>query len=288
MELRELALKVGQVAQDAGKHALLDQLNPHDLANVSIPKDEVQYTSETDQRLVKFLENRLTYLDPFQGNWRDRPEDSKPGDRYWCVGNVDGSINYIRNMAEWAVTISLFEFNEKGSAQPILGLVHAPVLGLTYLAAKGQGAIRIRKTPMGDKREKIMPSTMHSLDGSVVSYGMSYVANESERALRVISALAGRPADIKRIGPVSLDLCKVADGTYDAYFEPHLHKWDIPAVSAGTVVVWEAQGAVAQWNGQQIHWRRENDVVASNGLILPELKPYLEDNLSTNRTQESQ
>lgn len=77
------------------------------------------------------------------------------------------------------------------------------------------------------------------------------------------------PADIKRVGPASLDLCKVADGTYDAYFEPMLHVWDIPAIAAGTVVVWEAQGTLSRWDGERIHWRHDNDVVASNGLIIP-------------------
>ena len=94
---------------------------------------------------------------------------------------------------------------------------------------------------------------------------MSYVPEESKRALSAVASIAGKPADIKRVGPASMDLCKVADGTYDAYFEPHLHKWDVPAVSAGAVVVWEAQGRLRQWNGELIHWRRENDVVASNG-----------------------
>lgn len=104
---------------------------------------------------------------------------------------------------------------------------------------------------------------------------MSYFSEESKRALKVIADIAGLPADIKRVGPASLDLCKVADGTYDAYFEPHLHRWDIPAVSAGAVVVWESQGRLQQWNGDAIHWRQENDVVATNGLIDDELQPYL-------------
>lgn len=104
---------------------------------------------------------------------------------------------------------------------------------------------------------------------------MSYVQEESKRALKVVSSIAGRPTDIKRVGPVSLDLCKVADGTYDAYFEPHLHTWDVPAVSAGAVVLWESQGKLRQWNGNDIHWRSNNDVVASNGIIINELRPYL-------------
>ena len=65
-------------------------------------------------------------------------------------------------MPEWTITVSLFEFNDQCSAQPILSVVHAPALGLTYLAVRGSGAIRIRKTPLGDKREKIMPSTRPS------------------------------------------------------------------------------------------------------------------------------
>lgn len=274
MELRELALEVARIAQDAGRHALTDQINPRDLKSLNLSPDK-QSTLDVDDRLSRFIANRLSYVDNFNGQWQDRPEECHPGERYWCVGNIDGIINYSRNMPEWAITVSLFEFNEEGSAQPIVGVVHAPALGMTYLAARGQGAIRIRKTPIGDKREKIMPSTTAHLDGSVVSYGMSYVPEESKRALAVVSAIAGLPADIKRVGPASLDLCKVADGTYDAYFEPNLHKWDVPAVSAGAIVLWEAQAKLRTWNGGLVHWRRENDIVASNGLIIDELRPYL-------------
>lgn len=275
MGLRELALQVVHVAEEAGKHALETQVNPHDLSNPTLPSHDRQFTSEVDMRLIHYVQGKLSAIDSFNGFWDKRPEFSNPGDRFWCTGGVDGVLNYTRDMSEWSVTISLFEFNEQGSAQPILGVVHAPALGLTYTAARGQGAIRIRRTAMGHKREKIMPSTTPTLEGSVVSYGMSYVQEESKRALDVVAAISGKPADIKRVGPASLDLCKVADGTYDAYFEPHLHEWDVPAVSAGTVVVWEAQGRVHQWNGNLIHWRSQNDVVATNGLLDPELRPYL-------------
>lgn len=274
---RALALKVAQVTQDAGKYALHDQINPQDFDTLEIPTTSQRVGSSIDKKLTDFIENRLNYLEPYNGMWRDRPDDAKPGDKFWCVGPIDGAINFRRNMSEWAITVSLFEFNEEGSAQPILGVVHAPALGLTYLAAEGQGAIRIRRTPIGEKRGKVIPSTISSLTGSVVSFGMSHVTEESERAFHVLSDIAGKPADVKRIGPVSLDLCKVADGTYDAYFEPHLHRWDIPAVSAGTVVVRQAQGKVSRWNGNPIHWRSENDVVATNGLIDKELEPYLVD-----------
>ena len=179
-------------------------------------------------------------------------------------------------MAEWTLTLSLFEINDKGVAYPILGIVHAPALNITYLAARGEGAIRIRRTPSGIKRERIVPTTTAGLKGSVVSFGMSYFAHESRRAIETVAAIAGMPADIKRIGPTSLDLCKVADGTYDAYFEPSLHHWDIPAVSAGSVVVWESGARLRQWDDTEINWYANNNIVASNGLLTDELQPYLE------------
>ena len=272
--LRNLALKVAEIARAAGKHALQDQLNPHDTV-VSRDTASQHFASEVDNRLLRYISGRLAEMEHFDGFWQTRPADCKPGQRYWCVGKLDGAINYVRNMGEWSVTISLFEFNDEGSAQPILGVVHVPALGETYLAAQDCGAVRIRSTPVGEKREKVVPSMTSSLDGSVVSFGMSYLPGESERVLNTVSSLGGRPADIKRVGPASLDLCKVADGTYDAYFEAQLHEWDVPAMSAAAVVVWEAQGTLHRWDGNPIHWRQSNDVVCSNGLIDRDLKPYL-------------
>ncbi|EFA23298.1 inositol monophosphatase family protein [Bifidobacterium gallicum] len=274
-ELRNLAMQAAQVAQDAGRHALADQVTPRSLMVVDPDHHDYDEGLEVEQRLERYMAVRLNEINPFSGLWNERPAELHPGDRFWCPGGIDGVINYSRSMAEWTVTISLFEFNEHLSAQPIIGVVHAPALNLTYVAARRSGAIRIRKTPMGEKREKTVPSTTAHLDGSVVSFGMSHKSEESKRALDVVAALSGRPADIKRIGPASLDLCKVADGTYDAYFEPNLHEWDVPAVSAGAIVIWESQGRIANWAGDLIHWRSENDVVATNGIINDELRPIL-------------
>lgn len=281
MELRDLAMQVARIAQDAGEHALSNQVTPRSLTEVSTAARDYSHGLELDGRLTQFIYNRLTYVDPFNGRWDERSDEWHAGDRYWCIGGIDGVINYTRNMAEWSVTVSLFEFNEFGSAQPILGVVHAPALQLTYIAARRSGAIRMRATPLGEKREKIMPSTTRSLDGSVIGFGMSFKSDEARHALKVVGDIAGRPADMKRIGPSSLDLCKVADGTYDAYFEPHLHKWDVPALSAGAVVLWEAQGQLSNWRGDLIHWRSENNLVATNGLILDDLKPYLVESWDT-------
>ena len=274
-DLRTIALKVASLLEEAGGYALHDQLNPRNLSFPDLEEGAHRYKLEVDGKILRFMSTHLADFAHFDGFWSARPAESRPGQRYWYIGKIDGVINYVRNMSEWALTCALFEFGKDGQPKPILGVVHAPALGLTYLGARGAGALRIHKTSVGEKREKVVPSMTATLDNSVISYGMSSIPEESKRALEVASALAGRPADIKRVGPASLDLCKVADGTYDAYFEPMLHVWDIPAIAAGTVVVWEAQGTLERWNGDYIHWRHDNDVLATNGLIGRELKPYL-------------
>ncbi len=110
--LRDLAMQAAAIAQDAGEHALTDQVTPKDLSSLYSLTRDYSRGLTLDTQLAQFIYNRLTYIDAFQGKWSDRPEHGAPGDRYWCIGGIDGVINYTRNMAEWAITISLFEFNE--------------------------------------------------------------------------------------------------------------------------------------------------------------------------------
>lgn len=276
MELRELTTRVEEVCRTAGTHALHDQLIPHQMGTAGAVNSLSvrQYTAQTDAHLHKFMLDALDKIEPHPEFW-DYDGDRHPGDRFWCIGNIDGGINFARNLSEWTITVSLMEMNEKGSVYPILGVVHAPALDITYMAARGEGAVRVRRMLTTEKRERVIPSTTQSLKNSVLCFGMSYFRAESRRALATVSALSGLPADIKRIGPVSLDLCKVADGTYDAYFEPSLHSWDIPAVSAGAIVVWEAQGHLSRWDGSLINWHEANDIVATNGLVDDQLMRFL-------------
>lgn len=130
MELRQIALEVARILQDAGKHALNDQMNPHDMRKLEVSEDCFHFTSDTDKRLQQFISNRLTYVNVFDGFWQLRPEQCYPGQRYWCVGGIDGVINFARSMPEWAITVTLFEFNDQCSAQPILSIVHASGAGI--------------------------------------------------------------------------------------------------------------------------------------------------------------
>ncbi len=67
MELRQIALEVARILQDAGKHALSDQTNPRDMRKLEASEDCFHFTSNTDERLQQFISNRLTYVDVYEG-----------------------------------------------------------------------------------------------------------------------------------------------------------------------------------------------------------------------------
>ena len=75
MELRQVALEVARILQDAGKHALNDQMNPRDLKSFEMTDNHLSFTSDIDKRLAQFISNRITYVDVFDGFWQFRPEE---------------------------------------------------------------------------------------------------------------------------------------------------------------------------------------------------------------------
>lgn len=136
-DLRNLALKVAGLLEEAGQHALHDQLNPRNLAQPSTEADRgPRYKLEVDSKILRFMSSRIADIAHFDGFWTTRPAESRPGQRYWYIGKIDGVINYVRHMSEWTVTAALFEFGPDNEPKPIIGIVHAPALGLTYLAAR--------------------------------------------------------------------------------------------------------------------------------------------------------
>lgn len=79
MDLREMTQAVAQVARHAGRHALQEQVNPHDLSTTMVSPGETKFTSEVNTRLIRYTRARLSEIEPFQGFWEERPEDNQPG-----------------------------------------------------------------------------------------------------------------------------------------------------------------------------------------------------------------
>ena len=144
----------------------------------------------------------------------------------WVIDPLDGTASYVRGYPGYAVSIGI-----EVDGRPAVGVVQ-DALGRVTLGVAGGGAER-------DGRP-VRPSERSTLAESVLATGFGYDPEMRIREARTLAELIGHVADIRRSGSAAMDLCAVASGEVDAYFELHLAPWD---TAAGAVVV-EAAGAV--------------------------------------------
>lgn len=147
----------------------------------------------------------------------------------WVIDPLDGTTNYLYGIAEWTVSIAV----EVGG-QVSVGVVHHPALAETFTAVRGQGA-RCNGRPLQVKGAP-------DLDNALVATGFSYDPDARRRQAGLLRRILPAVRDIRRSGAASLDLCRVAVGRADIYYEWGLKHWDwaagsLIAAEAGAVVV---------------------------------------------------
>jgi myo-inositol-1(or 4)-monophosphatase len=169
------------------------------------------------------------------------------GDIGWLVDPLDGTANFLHCFPAVGVSVALV-----ANGAPVVGVVHAPLLGDTYAACKGEGALR--------NGERITVSARHP-SRAICATGFPFRA-KAERLdgyLPVFEAALRRFEDLRRAGSASLDLAWTAAGVLDGYFEQALGPWD---VAAGALLVREAGGTVTDWSGNEEAWLESGDIVA--------------------------
>src|SRR5690606_21272464 len=176
----------------------------------------------------------------------------READLVWIVDPLDGTTNFVHDLPHVAVAVALVE-----RGVPVLGIVHAPMLGQTWSAARGVGAFRngmpIRTSPTAE------------LADALLATGFSYNRNEpgkDDNSARLARALPSC-RDLRRFGSAEIALCHVADGRFDGYWELYLAPYD---VAAGAVVVQEAGGRVSDLSGGD-DWVYGGSILASNGVL---------------------
>lgn len=179
----------------------------------------------------------------------------------WLVDPIDGTTNYAHQLKEYAVSIGLFKMTKKEksknfqylSGELIVGVVFAPGMNELFSACKGGGA------HMNGKR--IHVTKIKEVKDGLFATGFPY-KNQGIN-LPYFNAMMGRCQAIRRLGAASLDLCYVAAGRFEGYWEFGLKPWDI---AAGALIIEEAGGYVTDTNGNQIDLFGA-DIFASNKKI---------------------
>ena len=149
----------------------------------------------------------------------------------WVVDPLDGTINYLYGIPVFAVSIAA-----SVGGRNVLGVVHNPMTGEMFAAAEGAGAW------LNDLQLRLEPTGI-PLAEALVGTGFSYGSQRRAAQARLIPEIVPAVRDIRRAGAAALDLCAVACGRLDAYYEAGLADWD---VAAGEVIVREAGGTVIE------------------------------------------
>jgi len=167
----------------------------------------------------------------------------------WVIDPLDGTINYLYGLPDWAVSIAA-----EAAGRIVAGVVHLPRRGETFTATLGGGAWladgRLAEGP-GGERGAAAPVRLRARPGvplpeALVATGFGYLARRRKVQGEVVAALLPRVRDIRRGGSASVDLCSVAAGRVDAYYERGLNYWDY---AAGALIAAEAGAVVAGLSG---------------------------------------
>ena len=172
-------------------------------------------------------------------------------DRTWIVDPLDGTTNFAHGFPFFAVSIALAVENET-----VLGVVYNPCMEEFFLAQKGQGTFL--------NGEPLHVTETAGLEDALLATGFPYDVHEHpDRVMTLFKRFLVRAQGIRRLGTAALDMCYVAAGRLDGFWEQDLHPWD---TAAGDILVREAGGHVTTFSGGA-YTPYEKTVLASNGLI---------------------
>ena len=223
---REIALEAGELALTRRAEGV------HVAASKSSPEDVV---TDADRETEALIRRRLADARPHDGFFGEE-SDATGGSSglTWVVDPIDGTVNYLYGIPAWGVSIAVVEGDpDPATWTTLAGAVRNPAADELFTAAAGHGSF------LGKRRLQVPSGVPLSL--ALLGTGFSYQAARRERQADVVRGLVGQVRDIRRIGSAALDLCSVAAGRLNLYYERGLNPWD---QAAGALIAREAGARV--------------------------------------------
>ena len=214
--------------------------------------------TEIDQASEQLIRKIINNAFPDHGIVGEEYEIQETKTKYrWIVDPIDGTTNYAHGVPLCCVSIGLMEGEEL-----IMGAVFNPMMNELFFAEKGKGAF------LNDK--KIQVSENDQFEKAFLVTGFPYNFPD-KNITNTFTKLVNRGLPIRRLGSAALDLCWVACGRFDGFWEYNLHAWDI---AAGYLIVQEAGGKITDFqNNPASVWDKET--LATNGRIHEELRKVI-------------
>lgn len=225
-EPRELLQLAEATAFEAGRLVASRTTGVEVAATKSSPTDVVTAVDIASEELIRA---RLLGARPDDGFLGEEGDDiAGSSGVVWIADPIDGTVNFLYGLPSFSVSIAA-----ELDAEIVAGVVHNPVSGETFSAARGEGAW-LDGAP-------ISVSTVADLSQTLVGTGFHYRADVRQHQAAEFARMLPQVRDVRRMGSAALDLCSVACGRLDAYVERGLKRWDL---AAGELIVREAGGRV--------------------------------------------
>jgi len=258
-ELIAITKEAGEIIKD-GFNA------PKDITH----KGSIDLVTQYDVKVEKFLLEKLSKLFPdFMLIAEESYKNESPIKNRIYIDPIDGTTNFVHSIPFVAISIGVVKNNEL-----YLAVVYNPILDECYSAQKSMGA-SLNGVPIH------VNSTNHTILNSLIATGFPYAISSSDSkksqntvnwVMPKVEKILTSSQGIRRLGSAALDLCYVARGSFEGYYEAFLLPWD---VSAGILIVQEAGGIVTTDKNRAYNLDKDNIVVATNSHIHKELLDLL-------------
>ncbi len=223
------------------------------------------FVTEVDQAAEQAIIDILLEAYPGHGILAEesgRSQGSKNSEFTWIIDPLDGTTNFVHGFPVYAVSIALAHRNVVQQA-----VVYDPTRNDMFYASRGRGSF------VNDRRLRVSKRTR--LSDSLVGTGFPFRKGDNfKRYVKMFEEIMQSCAGLRRPGAAALDLCYVAAGYYDGFFETGLNPWD---VAAGSLIITEAGGLIGNFTGES-DYLYQREVVAGNpkvyGQLVQILAPY--------------
>ena len=220
---------------------------------IDIKSGVADLVTEYDKKIQEQLKIGLKKILPeakFIGEEGSSDELSDDGFAF-IVDPIDGTTNFVKDYHMSAISVALLKGRE-----PVAGVVYNPYLDEMFSAIKGQGAF------LNGKRISV---SSQPLDKALILFGSApYDKHLFKETLEILSEYFYKALDIRRCGSAALDLCSIACGRAELYFELVVSPWDF---AAGKLIVEEAGGVVTALDGKPLSFDGKTSILAKNNVI---------------------
>ena len=235
--------KTVDLARQAAQFMLRDDFEVEQKESV------VNIVTTADKQVQKFLEERLPELIPGSEVFGEEGTEAVRNARYlWIVDPIDGTMNFSRGVGESAVSVALF-----GNGQPLVGVVYNPFRQEMFYAKKGEGSW------LNGRRIHVSGATF--AEGLFCTAWSLYNKTYAPQCMAIMEEAYAKCNDFRRFGTCALELCYLAAGRCDLFFEMRVFPWDW---AAGGLILMEAGGVITDLEDRLPLYDRATPIIAAN------------------------